>query len=293
MRDYAIFTDACADLGSALTGKFDIKVIPMEYTVGKKNCSTASGEKEMKGSEFYRKMRKGSRIFPHEIQECDLETAFSEVLEQGMDLLYITSSSQMTSALSRARIVFDQLKKKFPDQRMAAVDSHLISVGEGILVWQAARLRKAGWSLEDTSRWIEENWMRVHVWYLVGDRQYLERSGSLSRAAAMAGVMDQIRPIPERNEKGRVLERQEKLDSLTAELEQGMITAENDTVFLAHGDCLHDCLYLNGKLSQICGIKNICLSEIGPIVGSNTGPGTAALAYLCRKPEGGDEVDDI
>ncbi|MEG2205342.1 MAG: DegV family protein, partial [Oscillospiraceae bacterium] len=48
-------------------------------------------------------------------------------------------------------------------------------------------------------------------------------------------------------------------------------------------DCLADCEYVADQVKQRFGVKNIYINNIGPVIGTHSGPGTVALFFLGSK----------
>ena len=51
---------------------------------------------------------------------------------------------------------------------------------------------------------------------------------------------------------------------------------------MSHGDCLEDCRYVADKIAAL-GVKRVCISTIGPVIGAHSGPGTVALFFRAEK----------
>jgi len=57
--------------------------------------------------------------------------------------------------------------------------------------------------------------------------------------------------------------------------------AEKDTpIFISHSDCLEDAHQLEDLLRERYGVEVTLISDIGPIIGSHSGPGTIALFFI-------------
>ncbi|MBO6010659.1 MAG: DegV family protein, partial [Oscillospiraceae bacterium] len=53
--------------------------------------------------------------------------------------------------------------------------------------------------------------------------------------------------------------------------------------FISHGDCIEDAERLESMLAESCGHKAAHISNIGPVIGAHSGPGTLALFFLGRQ----------
>lgn len=52
-----------------------------------------------------------------------------------------------------------------------------------------------------------------------------------------------------------------------------------DIVMISHCDCEEDAMYIYSHLKENIDIKEIMVNQIGPTIGSHSGPGTLAVYY--------------
>ncbi|MEF9866454.1 MAG: DegV family protein, partial [Oscillospiraceae bacterium] len=81
----------------------------------------------------------------------------------------------------------------------------------------------------------------------------------------------------------KVRGRKASLDALCNHMEKTAIDIKSQTVFISHGDCLADCEYVADQVKKRFGVKNIYINNIGPVIGTHSGPGTVALFFLGSK----------
>lgn len=94
--------------------------------------------------EFFELMRKGAMPTT---MGCNPEYAtemFRSILNQGKDILHIAFSSALSVSYNSARIAAEDLKEEFPDSNIVVIDSKAASLGQGLLVYKAATLKKEG-----------------------------------------------------------------------------------------------------------------------------------------------------
>ena len=78
---------------------------------------------------------------------------------------------------------------------MLAVDTLAASGGQGLLVWHAVQRARAGASIVEVRDWLEENKLHLAHWFTVDDLMFLFRGGRVSKTAAWAGTMLNIKPV--------------------------------------------------------------------------------------------------
>ena len=52
--------------------------------------------------------------------------------------------------------------------------------------------------------------------------------------------------------------------------------------FIGHGDCLADAQYVEQQVKTQLGVQEVFINDIGPVIGSHSGPGTLALFFLAE-----------
>ena len=63
-------------------------------------------------------------------------------------------------------------------------------------------------------------------------------------------------------------------------MEKTIINPEEQVIFISHGDCLDDAIYLKNLILEKYKVKDVVINGIGTVIGSHSGPGTLALFYL-------------
>ena len=183
----------------------------------------------------------------------------------------------------------EELREKFPDRKIRTVDTLAASMGQGLLVYLAAKKRQEGMGLDELGDWVEENRLKLCHWFTVDDLMFLKRGGRVSGAAAVMGTMLGIKPVLHVDDEGHLIPmekvrgRRASLDALVKHMQATAIRPAEQTVFISHGDCQADCDYVAQQLREKLGVKHIVTSCIGPVIGAHSGPGTVALFFVGEK----------
>ena len=64
------------------------------------------------------------------------------------------------------------------------------------------------------------------------------------------------------------------------ELKNKIINPEEQTIYITHGDCIEDAIYLRDLLMREIKVKNVVINYLGPIIGTHTGPGLICIAFV-------------
>ena len=283
MQDYVLFTDSTTDLSPALIEEMDAVVMPLSFTLNDKSYQNHPDGREMPMADFYTALRSGGTSTTSQLTMETLRKAFAPVLEQGKDVLYLAFSSGLSGTYQTACITAQDLMEQYPGRRVVCVDTLQASMGEGLLTFEAALLRKQGKSLDEVADYVRTQWQSYCAWFTVEDLMFLKRGGRVSGAAAVAGTLLGIKPVLHVDREGKLIPmekvrgRRASLDALVKHYKDGVLD-KTGTVFISHGDCLADAQYVADKIRAI-GAGRIELNMIGPVIGAHSGPGTVALFY--------------
>ena len=289
MSEYVLFTDSNTDLPADLVQQLDLSVIPMLFEMDGKSYYNYPDNHEMDPKEFYAALRGGKVCTTSQVSPSRFDEIFSPVLESGRDILYLCFSSGLSGTYNTSRLAVEELREKFPDRKIRTVDTLAASMGQGLLVYLAAKKRQEGMSLDELGDWVEENRLKLCHWFTVDDLMFLKRGGRVSSAAAVTGTMLGIKPVLHVDDEGHLIPmekvrgRRASLDALVKHMQATAIRPAEQTVFISHGDCQADCDYVAQQLREKLGVKEIVTSYIGPVIGAHSGPDTVALFFVGEK----------
>ena len=218
-----------------------------------------------------------------------LTAAMEAILKEGKDVLYLGFSSGLSTTFNCGRIAAAALSEKYPEAKVLAVDTLAASAGQGLLVYLAVQKRDAGATVEEVADYITENRLHMCHWFTVDDLVYLKRGGRVSPTAAFVGGMLGIKPVMHVDNAGKLIPitkvrgRKVSLNAIVEKYGESAIDPTAGPVFICHGDCMEDVNYLVGQLQAKYGVAVDLVTDIGPVIGAHSGPGTIALFYLGKE----------
>lgn len=284
MSEYQIITDATCDLAPEILDAYPLHVIEMLYTLEGNGYSYHPSQPDTL-KPFYAALREGKSAQSSQISSFVYEQEFEKFLSQGIDVLYLCFSSQLSGTYQTATVVVDQLQKKYPDRKIKLVDTLGASAGEGLIVYRALNAQKDGKSMEEVIAYLQQTVIQQTAhWFTVDDLKHLNRTGRLSNGAAWLGYVFKIKPILTCNSEGRLVPEIKVTGRKAAIKKLYSIIAENpqqsqDVIFISHADVLEEATSLKDMIQSHFPDAKILLSTIGPIVGLHSGPGTIALFF--------------
>ena len=290
--DFEIVTDSCCNLLEDMIDDFGIHVLPLTFMVDGEDevyQSYLKGERtDLK--QFYTMMREG-KVFRTSLPNlAESEALFRELLGLGRDVLYIAFSSGLSGTCQALSLMAAQLQEEFPERKIHVVDSLAASGGQGLLVWYAVQHARAGESIDQVRDWLEENKLHLAHWFTVDDLMFLFRGGRVSKTAAWAGTLLNIKPVLHVDDEGHLIPmekvrgRKKSLNALIDHMEKSANKPISDQmVFITHGDCIEDAEYVAAKIKERFGVKEVVINYVDPVIGAHSGPGTMALFFLADK----------
>lgn len=292
MRDYLITTDNTTDLPESYFAEHELHGMFLPYIL---DGVTYTADNSLPYREFYQQMRDGKMPTTSQVNPDEARKKFEEYLTINKNIIHIAFSSGLSGTYNSARLAAQELMEERPDCRIAVVDSMCASLGEGLLVHKALGLQEQGMGFEELVQWLEEHKKNVCHNFTVDDLFHLYRGGRVSKAAAVLGTMINLKPVLHVDDEGflkpvaKVRGRKKSLLTLVDHMEKqiGSWRDKNDIVFISHGDCEEDALFVRDQVKKRFGIDSYLINIIGPTIGTHSGPGTVALFYMGdkRKPE--------
>ena len=283
---FVLLTDSSADLSAELVRDLDIQVLPLSFTIHNKNYYNYPDNRDMNPHEFYIRLRHGEVATTSAMNVAQYTEVMEPFLQQGLDVLILAFSSGLSSTYQSSRLAAEELMEKYPQRKIFTVDTLCASMGQGLLVYLAARKRQGGASIEEVRDWTETRKLSICHQFTVDDLHFLKRGGRISGATALMGTMLNIKPVLHVDDTGRLVNigtargRQAALKALMDKMEQTAIDPHSQTVFISHGDCPEDAQTLAQMVRERFGVREIVINYIGPVIGAHSGPGTLALFYI-------------
>lgn len=287
---YTIVTDSSCNLPESLIDELELEVLPLVFMAdGKEYQSYLKGQvTDLK--QFYTMMREG-KIFTTSLPNLsDAQNLFEDIFKQGNDILYLGFSSGLSGTYEGVRGIGRALQRQFPNQTFASVDTLAASVGQGLIVYYAAKMRQEGKTLQEVEQWVRGNRLNLAHWFTVDDLMFLFRGGRVSRTAAFAGSLLNIKPVLHVDNDGLLIPmektrgRKKSIQALVKHMEASVIKPLEDQVIgISHGDCIEDVEYLQKLVTEKFGVRNYLVNYVDPVIGAHSGPGTLALFFLAHQ----------
>lgn len=285
MREYVITTDNNADLPVEYYKEHNVGCMYFSYTMDDVLYKQGS---YMPEGEFYGKMRAGSMPTTAQVNPEEARLLFEPYLKEGKDILHIAFSSGLSGTYNSCRIAVEELREKYPDRIITIIDSLAASLGQGLLVYLAQKMKEDGADMQTVAEWAENHRKNIVHLFTVDDLNHLYRGGRVSKTTAVLGGMLNIKPILHVDDEGKLIPigkvrgRKKSILELASLMDEKLGSCKDtcDTIFISHGDCLEDAEFLAEKIKERYQIKTEIVNYVGSVIGAHSGPGTLALFFV-------------
>ncbi len=192
---YQLICDGGCDLTKEQIEANNLHVIPFYISFDK-----VKYEKEIEEigiREVYERMVGNTEVIPKtslpSIQ--DYADAFERFAKEGKDIICfcmtVTLSGSYNSACNAKEIVLE----KYPDVKIEVINSKQCTVTEGLILLEAAKMQKAGWSYEHVLKGINKLIPTGRIFFTVGNTDYLRAGGRIGKVASAATNLLSLKPI--------------------------------------------------------------------------------------------------
>ncbi len=271
-----IVTDSASDLSEDLAEAHGITVVPLIVRFGDEELLD---RREISVAYFTgpatteTELPQTAAVLPGAFQE-----AFVEAADEGCEaVVCITISAAMSATAQSAMTAAEATGDRIP---VHVVDSRSVTMGEGLLALTAAEVAAAGAGVDEVLAVVENAKARGRVLGVLGSLDFLRRGGRIGAAGALVGSLLSIKPVIQvRN--GEVAEESKqrtRARSLEYLVEKVRSDAPLERLAVVNG-AADDLDAVVAKLADVEVTGDRIVVEMGPTVGTHTGPGTIGLCY--------------
>lgn len=271
MRRIGIVTDSSCDLPPGLAARHDVTVVPLTVRFGQE--ALVDGV-DLDTATFWRRPESSPRL-PE--TAAPGPGAFVDAFDglTGCDgVVCICLSSSLSGTYQAA--VLAALETDMP---VKVVDSGLVSMALGLTVLAAAEVADGGGDLETVAASAADSARRANVFAALDTLEYLEKGGRIGHLSALLGGILDIKPLITLEEGavaagGRARTRARALSSIARHVAGRVISR----IALIHSSAEN--LPLLRDALGLSGMDEVVVAELGPVVGTHTGPGVLGVAYI-------------
>ncbi len=281
MRPVAVVTDTTHYLPTELRQRLGIEQVSLYVSWG----DELQRESDMGNyDDFYARLRSSTEV-PTTSQPSvgDFVAAYEPLLAAGRDIVSIHLSGGISGtcdAAGQAKAIIDE---RDGDGRIVVIDTETACGGLACLAMAAAAGANAGEDLDTVAARVREARRELKIWFSIDTLEFLRRGGRVGNAQAWVGgalkikpilsVGHEITPVERVRTAGRAFERM--VDYMRSRHEEGA-----DCWVIQHIQAPDQAERLVERGREIFATEPWFVSELGPVIGTYTGPGMLGVGGL-------------
>jgi fatty acid kinase fatty acid binding subunit len=283
MPPVALATDSTHYLPRALADREGIHQVSLY--VGWKG--EPERELQMEGFEaFYARLRSDAEL-PSTSQPSigDFLAVWEPLLEDGRDVVSIHLAGGISGTFEAARQAHGLLSERGLGERVAVIDGETACGGMALLLLAASAAARTGADKDAVIARVHETRKALRIWFCLDTLEYLKRGGRIGKAQAWLGGTLKIKPIlsleyeivpVERvRTAGRAFERMVRYA-------QELNDSGSDGWVVQHIQAPEQSERLIDRCREIFDSEPVFTSEVGPVIGTYTGPGLIGVGAVPR-----------
>jgi DegV family protein with EDD domain len=281
MNKVAIVTDSTSYIPNEYLDRYHITLVPQVLIWGEEVMLDGV---DIQPEEYYRRLAT-SKIMPStsQVPVPNMKKAFSELLEQGYDVLGIFLSGRLSGTLQSAMQGREALEKG--RDQVEIVDSDTTAMAMGFQALTAARAAQGGASLAECKELAERSRAYTGVYFVVDTLEFLHRGGRIGGAQRFLGTALNLKPILAlRDGKVEAIERirtkRKAMDRLVELVVEQCGDKTPVRLATLHANAHADAQQVLDEASRRLPVTESIFTEVSPVVGTHAGPGTVGLAYM-------------
>jgi len=244
-------------------------------------------ELEMAGFDaFYERLRTDSEL-PTTSQPSigDFLAVWEPLLDSGHDVVSIHLAGGISGTCEAARQAHQLLTERGLGDRVEVLDSESGCGGTGLLVLAACAAARSGADKDAVVAHVRETRKSLKIWFCLDTLEYLRRGGRIGKAQAWLGGTLKIKPILSLEYEITPVERVrtagrafERMVDYAQELHDGGA----DGWVVQHIQAPEQAERLIDRCREIFDTEPVFTSEVGPVIGTYTGPGLIGVGAVPR-----------
>ena len=276
MARVRIVTDSACDLTDQLANDNGIVVVPLSIRFGDEELVD---RRDLSAADFWKRCAT-SPTLPETSAPAPgaFQTVYEAARDDGYDaVVCLTISAELSSGTYQSAVT---AAGALDDYDVRVVDTRTVTMGEGLVVLAAGEAAASGADAAEVVALAGEVASRTHVYGAIDTLDHLQRGGRIGAARAMLGSMLSIKPVVQVSngivaEESKQRTRSRCLEYLAGKLREA---APFERVAVCDGAAPD----LDKFLALLEGIevrRGLLTVDLGPVVGTHTGPGTIGVCY--------------
>jgi DegV family protein with EDD domain len=213
----------------------------------------------------------------------DFLAVWEPLLQTGQDIVSIHLAGGISGTCESARQAQSLLVERGLGERIEVIDGETACGGLGLVLLAAAAAAHKGAEKDAVAARAREARKALKIWFCVDTLEYLRRGGRIGNAQAWIGSTLKIKPILSLDYEITPVERvrtAKRAFERMVQYAQELHDSGADRWVVQHIQATEQAERLMDRCREIFGSEPIFTSEVGPVIGTYTGPGLLGVGAL-------------
>lgn len=277
-----IFADSASDLPKEFFEKENVELFPLRVHIENEEFEDI---RTIHSDKVYGAIRNGLQPKTSQVSPDEMLNAFEKLAKDGEEGFYIAFSSELSGTYGTAMMASEQIREEYPDLKLTVLDTKAASLGYGMLVKEAVKLRAQGHPLKEIIQRVSIMADHTESLFTVEDLDYMAKGGRISKGSAFVGGLLNIKPLLH-VENGKLVPieklrgRKKVIKRIVELMEERGEQLDKQTISISHGDDEEFAKAMKEAIEKQFNPKNVEIYMIGSVIAAHTGPGTLAVFFL-------------
>ena len=280
MKKVAVVTDSSANVPQHLAQQLDIRIVPILLAI---DGQTFRDGENITASSVYQNLRTGRHMPTTSAPSVgDFVRVYAAAAQEASGIVSIHLSPKF-SATYKVAMTASQLVDGAPIQ---LINCHTAAMGQGFVALEAARAAAAGADLAAVVARAKTVASKMNLLATLDTLEYLHRGGRIGGAAALVGMVLQIKPVLYVAD-GHVdvyAKPRTKSRAIRIMLERMAEQAADRPLHAAilHADVREEAEALRQQIAARFDCAELYITELTPVMGAHTGPGVLGVVFYAE-----------
>lgn len=282
-RSIAVITDSAADIAPSDMDALDIHFVPLRIQFGEQGYLDKLSISE---SEFFDELaRNPNHPTSSQPSPGDFRRQYQFLGSHYEHVVAITLSSKVSGTHSAAKSAAGRVSSG----NVHVVDSRNATLGQGLIVREAAEVAASGGTVQDVLRRVDHAVNNTVTYALVTDLTYAVRGGRVANSKKVVADLFNLNPVLMTNEDGSVgsggviFGRGNRLRKFVRYLTKKIGTERPVRIGIGHANCEADARELEqGLKAALPNCVDSYCTDVCAVFGVHGGPGLVVVSVLFR-----------
>ncbi|MGD9568764.1 MAG: DegV family protein [Sedimentibacter sp.] len=282
-----LIVDSTCDINSEIADNYDIDIIPLSIAID--GVSYLDGV-DIDINTVYKYMREGKVPKTSQVSFESVSKVIEKCASNNDDFIYLSFSSRLSGTYNFAKKIIGVYKEKYPECKMAIIDSKGGAGGNGLIALQALKMIEKKIPFDTIINQIQFMVEHIFYYFTISDLEWLSKGGRINKTVGYVGNVLNIKPYLTVKDGKIIVSKmihgsKKTIQTLVNDIKAGTEKFSNQIIGISHADDITTALYVEQKIKEtITGCKTT-IFEIGAVLGSHLGIGGVGVFFFDEKPE--------